>query len=83
MTIAKISLHCILNLNWAEENKSSSLVSEIRNMSILVSMMEDNASNLFLIELIFKWLTIISISQQVQFLHQEYRCAQYYRMGLE
>ena len=39
------------NLNWAEENESSSLVSEISNMSILVSMMKDNASNLFLIEL--------------------------------
>ena len=47
------------NLNWAEENESSSLVSEISNMSILVSMMKDNASNLFLIELIFKWPTII------------------------
>ena len=41
------------NLNWAEENESSSLVSEISNMSILVSMMEDNASDLFRIELIF------------------------------
>ena len=39
------------NLNWAEENESSSLVSEISNMSILVSVMKDNASNLFLIEL--------------------------------
>ena len=47
------------NLNWAEENESSNLVSEISNMSILVSMMKDNASNLFLIELIFKWPTII------------------------
>ena len=42
------------NLNWAEENESSSLVSEISNMSILVSMMKDNASNLFLIEFILK-----------------------------
>ena len=41
------------NLNWDEENESSSLVSEISNMSILVSMMEDNASDLFRIELIF------------------------------
>ena len=48
------------NLNWAEENKSSSLVSEISKMFILVSMIKDNASNLFLIELIFKWSTIIS-----------------------
>ena len=47
------------NLNWDEENKSSSLVSEISNLSIIVSMMKDNASNLFLIELIFKWQTII------------------------
>ena len=30
------------NLNWAEENESSSLVSEISNISILVSMMKDN-----------------------------------------
>ena len=45
------------NLNWTEENESSSLVPEISNMSILVSMMKDNASNLFLIELIFKWPT--------------------------
>ena len=43
------------NLNWAEENESSSLVSEVSNMSILVSMMKNTASNLFLIELIFKW----------------------------
>ena len=41
------------NLNWAEENESSSLVSEISNMSILVSMMKDNALNLFVIEMIF------------------------------
>ena len=47
------------NLNWDEENESSSLVSEISNMSVLVSMMKDNASNLFLIKLIFKWPTII------------------------
>ena len=47
------------NVNWDEENKSSSLVSEISNLSIIVSMMKDNASNLFLIELIFKWPTII------------------------
>ena len=40
------------NLNWAEENESSSLVSEISNISILVSMMKDNPSDLFLIELI-------------------------------
>ena len=45
------------NLNWAEENESSSLVSEISNMSILVSMMKDNASDLFLNE--FKWPTVI------------------------
>ena len=37
------------NLNWAEENESSSLVSVISNRSILASMMKDNASNLFLI----------------------------------
>ena len=42
------------NLNWAEENESFSLVPEISNMSILVSMMKDNASSLFPIELIFK-----------------------------
>ena len=34
------------NLNRAEENKSSSLVSEISNMSILVLMMKDNACSL-------------------------------------
>ena len=51
------------NLKWGEENESSfSLVSEINNMSILVSMMKDNAPNLFLIELIFKWPTIIQFS---------------------
>ena len=51
------------NLKWGEENESSfSLVSEINNMSILVSMMKDNAPNLFLIELIFKWPTIIQSS---------------------
>ena len=49
----------LFNLNWAEENESSSLVSEINNTSILVSMIKDNASNLFLIELIFKWPTIM------------------------
>ena len=42
------------DLNYAGRNDSSSLVSEIRNMSILVSMTKDNESNLFLIELIFK-----------------------------
>ena len=42
------------NLNWDEENESSSLVSEISNMSILVSMMKDDASNLFLIKLMAK-----------------------------
>ena len=47
------------NLNWGEENESSSLVSKISNMSILVSIMKDNASNLFLIELIFSRPTII------------------------
>ena len=43
------------NLNWVEENESSSLVSEISNMSILVSVMKDNTSNLLIIELIFKF----------------------------
>ena len=47
------------NLNWTEENESSSLVSEISNMSILVSIIKYNASTLFLIELIFKLPTII------------------------
>ena len=47
------------NLNLAEENESSSLVSEISNMFILVALMKDNASNLFPIELIFKWPAII------------------------
>ena len=47
------------NLNWNKETESSSLVPEISNMSIIVSMMKDTASNLFLIELIFKWPTII------------------------
>ena len=47
------------NLNWAEWNESSSLVSQTSNMSILVSIMKDNASNLVVIELIFKWQTII------------------------
>ena len=42
-----------LNLSWDERNESSSLDSEISNTSILVSMMKDNASNLFLIESIF------------------------------
>ena len=67
------------NLNWAEENKSSSLVSEMSSMSTLVSMMKDNVSNLFLIELIFQWPTIIFSEHWIfislsQFLHQEYRC---------
>ena len=39
----------LFNLNRAEEN-----FPEISNMPILVSMMKDNASNFFLIELIFK-----------------------------
>ena len=47
------------NLNWAEGNGSSSLVSQISNMSILESVMKDNVSNLSLIELIIKWSTII------------------------
>ena len=47
------------NLNCDEENELSSLVFEISNMSILVSMMKDNASDLFRIELIFKWPIII------------------------
>ena len=47
------------NRNWAKENESSNLVSKISNMSILVSMMKDNAFNLFLIKFIFKWPTII------------------------
>ena len=47
------------NLNWDEENESSSLVSEISNMPVLVSMMEENAFNFFFIELIFKWPIII------------------------
>ena len=29
------------NLNWAEENESSSLISEISNMSVLVSKMKE------------------------------------------
>ena len=37
------------------ENESSSLVSEIKNMSMLLSMMNFSASNLFWIELIFRW----------------------------
>ena len=41
-----------LNLNWVEENESSSLVSEICNIP-------SNVSNLLLIELIFKWPTVI------------------------
>ena len=47
------------NRNWAEGNESSSFVSEISIMSILVSVMKDDASNLFLIELLFKWPTSI------------------------
>ena len=47
------------NLNWNKETESSSLLPEISNMSIIVLMMKDTASNLFLIELIFKWPTII------------------------
>ena len=35
--------------NSFKENESSRLVSDISNMSISVSMMKDNASNLFLI----------------------------------
>ena len=36
------------NLGRAEGNETSSLAFEISNMFILVSMMKDNASNLFL-----------------------------------
>ena len=53
------------NLNWAKEIKWSSLVSEISNISILVSIMKDNASNLFLKESIFKWPTIIFSGQWI------------------
>ena len=42
-------VHNTFNLNWNEENESSSLVSEISNMSILVSVMKENASKLFLL----------------------------------
>ena len=34
----------LFNPNWAQENESSNLVSEISNMSILVSIMKDTAS---------------------------------------
>ena len=69
-------------LSWAEENESSSLVSEISNMSVLVSMMKDNGSDLFIIELIFKWLTIIfsghaifiSLSPVFASMRQKHRC---------
>ena len=47
------------DLNLAEENESFSLVFEISNICMLVSMVKVNAFNLFLIELIFKWPTII------------------------
>ena len=71
------------NLDWAEENESSSLVFEISNMSILVSAMNETASNLFFIELMFKWPTIIFLGHWIfiflsTILHQEYRCVQYY-----
>ena len=42
-----------MNLNWAEENESSSLVSEVINMSILVSMIRE------MHHWIFKWPTIL------------------------
>ena len=47
------------NVSWDEGNESSSLLSEISNMSILVLMMKDNASDLFLIVLIFELPTVI------------------------
>ena len=47
-------VHNPFNLNWAEENESFNLVSEINNMSTLVSIMKDNESGIFYIELIFK-----------------------------
>ena len=56
------------NLNWAEENESSSLVSEISNMSILASMMKDNGSNLLLIKVIFKRPTIFFLGTGSSFL---------------
>ena len=56
------------NLNLAEENESSSLVYEMSNMSILVSTMKDNTSNLFLFELIFPWPTLFALSMGVLFL---------------
>ena len=37
------------------ENESLSLVSEIKNMSMLLSMINFSASNLFRIELMFRW----------------------------
>ena len=56
------------NLNWAEENESSGLVSEISNMSILASMMKDNGSNLLLIKVIFKRPTIFFLGTGSSFL---------------
>ena len=69
------------NVSLAEENESSSLVYEISNMSILVSMMEDNTSNLFLFELTFPWPTLLALSMGV--LHQDYcRFQCYHELGI-
>lgn len=45
------------NLICPEKKESSSLVSKMSNMSVW--KMKDDASNLFLTELVFKWQTII------------------------
>ena len=82
------NLHGVQNLfnrNRAEGSESTSVVSEISNISILISMIKDNTSNLFLIELIFNRQTtafsghgiFISLST---IWHQEYSCVKYYRM---
>ena len=82
------NLHGVQNLfnrNRAEGSESSSVVSEISNISILISMIKDNTSNLFLIELIFNRQTTafsghgIFISLSIIW-HQEYSCVKYYRM---
>ena len=45
-------------LNWPDGNESSSLVSEMSGMATLFSIINERESDLFLIELIFKWAII-------------------------
>ena len=78
----------LIHLIWAEGNELSSLVSEISNMFILVSMIKDNASNLFITELIFKRPTIFFTGLWIflslsPILSLTISFVQYYQMSLE